>query len=358
MAPVTRSLWRCMAASATGSRHIREGKPNQDSAGVHIVGADEGRTVGAVGGPAYLTPEPHRGPVVLAVADGHGSDRYTRSDRGSQFAVRAAREVLSDNATALAAALPGAEEEDREQIGREVARRIVDVWRRLVFEDVQDDPLATPVAADKTPRPTSVARAPSVPYGTTLLAALVSDEVCVYIQIGDGAMVTVHRPNEPTDEGAALDSGGRTSEETDGVRGARPRVERVFPKGDEIGEGTDSLCQPDPTQVANVRVTAAPPPALVLLATDGFDKAFEDEDGFLEAATDYLGLFESSDGLEVLESNVEGWLSETSAGGTGDDTSIVVAHLAAEETVEPEQANPAEPRWRIPFVSLSALFGR
>jgi hypothetical protein len=60
-------------ASARGASHIHRNKPNQDARG----GAVFGRW------------------TMIAVADGHGSDPHFRSDRGSRFAVEAAREAFT-----------------------------------------------------------------------------------------------------------------------------------------------------------------------------------------------------------------------------------------------------------------------
>ena len=63
-------LW---SHSQIGASHIRKEKPNQDSVGILSLANDSVH--------------------ILAVSDGHGSERYCRSDIGSKLAVKAARHV-------------------------------------------------------------------------------------------------------------------------------------------------------------------------------------------------------------------------------------------------------------------------
>ncbi|HEY4609378.1 MAG TPA: protein phosphatase 2C domain-containing protein, partial [Ilumatobacteraceae bacterium] len=62
----TAGRWAAVTASVRGASHERNGKPNQDA--VRVVQA-KGSTPG----------------LVAAVCDGHGGDRYVRSDVGSRL---------------------------------------------------------------------------------------------------------------------------------------------------------------------------------------------------------------------------------------------------------------------------------
>ncbi|MGQ9600783.1 MAG: protein phosphatase 2C domain-containing protein, partial [Anaerolineae bacterium] len=64
--------WKVIGKSVRGEAHKREGKPCQDAIQWHQ--GDEF--------------------AVLAVADGHGSERSPYSDRGAQFTVEVAVELL------------------------------------------------------------------------------------------------------------------------------------------------------------------------------------------------------------------------------------------------------------------------
>ncbi len=63
-------LW---SHSQIGASHIRKEKPNQDSVGILSLANDSVH--------------------ILAVSDGHASERYCRSDIGSKLAVKAARNI-------------------------------------------------------------------------------------------------------------------------------------------------------------------------------------------------------------------------------------------------------------------------
>jgi serine/threonine protein phosphatase PrpC len=77
MVNISPSQWLCTGKSVRGAAHDRSGLPNQDA----IAWYPESRT-GA--------------PLILAVADGHGSAKSFRSDRGARFAVNTAIEVIHE----------------------------------------------------------------------------------------------------------------------------------------------------------------------------------------------------------------------------------------------------------------------
>src|SRR5688572_29641043 len=68
--------WEVIGCSRRGTTHHRTSLPNQDALQEDLFDGPDGPT------------------VCLAVADGHGSKRTFRSDRGAGFSVRAARDTL------------------------------------------------------------------------------------------------------------------------------------------------------------------------------------------------------------------------------------------------------------------------
>jgi serine/threonine protein phosphatase PrpC len=271
--------WTVLAASVRGAAHVRVGKPNQDAVD-WWKGED--------------------GTVVLAVADGHGSEACFRSDRGARFAVEAAIGACADLAGRLA---PMAIRDGmaRGHLGGELAREIVRRWQRRVEEDrAGEDGDGVEATNRRRPGPAGSTRA----YGSTLIAALaVEAELVLLLQCGDGDVLavaadgTVYRPV--------------------------PADERSF------GNETASLCLPEAWTEFRFRLLDADElPTLLMLATDGYANSYAGDEAFREVAHD-LSRAVDADGAEVVAAALPRWLEETSAGGSGDD---ITAGLLARRT--------------------------
>jgi hypothetical protein len=63
------------------------------------------------------------------------------------------------------------------------------------------------------------------------------------------------------------------------------------------------------------------PPALILLATDGYANSFVNEEAFLQVATDIWEIIRD-EGLATVTENLEGWLERASQEGSGDDITL------------------------------------
>lgn len=260
-----------LAASVTGAAHLRADKPNQDAA-ASWCGED--------------------GTVVLAVADGHGGEAYSRSDRGARFAVEAAVGACRDLADRLA---PMAIRDGMAhgRLGQELAREIVRRWQRAVEEDRDDEEADAGVRARRRPAPAGATRA----YGTTLIAALaVGRELVLLLQCGDGDVLAV--------------AGDGT------VDRPLPADERSF------GNETASLCLPEAwTEFRSRLLDAGDLPDLLLLATDGYANSYAGDEAFRDVARDLL-VAVGRDGGEAVGAALPAWLGETSAGGSGDDITV------------------------------------
>jgi len=190
------------ALKARGISHIEKGIPCQDSAAA-ILGLNN--TIG-----------------IACVADGHGGNKYFRSDRGSNFAVNIASRSLADfygSVTRKKAAFfdRKAGSEDIKNIDmqsklKQLEANIIYKWRNAVMEDLKNNPLTedeTGICND-----TNIAPDDPVMYGTTLLAALVSDCLWFVIHIGDGLCVILENEEKiycPIQEDERLAFGRTTS---------------------------------------------------------------------------------------------------------------------------------------------------
>jgi hypothetical protein len=262
--------WHIASASIRGSSHVRSGLPNQDAV----------RTETIVGG------------AILAVADGHGSAKCFRSHIGSRLAVDVAVAVLSEldgkpaaEIEASAATLPG-----------EIVRR----WQAAVSADRAASPF--------TPEETAAQqqRDPLVAYGATLVCVLLGPDYVLYLQLGDGEILTAARETSQVDQPIAADA-------------------------TLIANETTSLCQEDAARNFRVRFQAfdQSPPALILLATDGYPNSFATPAGFRQVATDLLSMLDQ-DGALSVNAALPGWLEEASQLGSGDDVSVAILYRPIE----------------------------
>ncbi|MGW2820999.1 PP2C family serine/threonine-protein phosphatase [Streptomyces sp. NPDC001443] len=260
--------------------------------------------------------------VVLAVADGHGSAAHARSHVGARYAVqifvRLAKEFAERALTGAPWPRLKAEAQDR------LPRELVRLWQDQVLEDARrrhavPGPEGEPSCdAPPPPRsgPSDPARAPGVryadlvPYGTTLIGAVVVPGLLVGWQLGDGELAVVDLRGElrlPLDPG-------------------RP----------ELGDETDSLCSRQAEDLVRVHwspITAADSaPSLVLLSTDGLSKSFVDRQGYLDFVRGtYERLLEQ--GPSTVEADLPDWLAQA-AKYSGDDTTVAAAWRAAAGTEE------------------------
>ena len=202
-----------MGASVIGARHVDNGQPCQDAAALH---ADDQV-------------------AIIAVADGHGDKKHVRSAEGARIAVDLARSLLQTLAGDLADdPEPRVPAVIAESIEEHLPRRLAWEWNRRVK------------AHSGQHQPDGLWHEDVALYGTTVLCALFTRTLAVFLQLGDGDTLLVDGNGE---------------------------VQRVFPSVDEglWGTQTWSLCQQASATKAQVRCVDLrfAPPRLALLCTDG-----------------------------------------------------------------------------------------
>lgn len=275
--------YRIVGSSVRGASHIRAGQPNQDAI-------------------RWLPEDGVGRPVMVAVSDGHGSAKCFRSDRGSMLAVLTATEVLKEFLAGQSAwpTLTAVKRGAEETLPQQLVRR----WQEAVEADLAREPLTDVELVALEVREGATARhrveaAPLLVYGATLVAALVTDEYLLFVQMGDGDILTV-----------ADDLN---------VQRPLPGDARLF------GNETTSLSGRHAWRDFRVgfQALSGPPPALILLATDGYANSFRDDQGFLQVGADLL-VFIRTDGLDAVRANLDTWLTEASAAGSGDDISVAL----------------------------------
>ena len=284
--------WRVMGETVPGASHLRSGVPNQDAI---LQVRESGRGL----------------PIVVSISDGHGSDKCFRSDRGSRFAVRRAAQLVGeflDESRGPAAAADHAALESRAEayLPREFVRR----WREAVEADLKARPFSKEELEALEKKDGARARQlveanPLLAYGATSLTVAVEESFIIYLQLGDGDILSV-------------------SESGQVVR-AMPEDARLF------ANETTSLCTPDAEENFRVRLQplAGERPALILLSTDGYVNSFSESAGFLKVGSDLLEMLRA-DGFDSINASLKGWLEEATHSGSGDDCTLaLVCHMDA-----------------------------
>ena len=247
--------WVASGGSQCGAAHVRRAEISEDSHRIGVVGST----------------------VVLAVADGHGSERCGRARTGAEFAAEAMYSVLGEQPPVAT---------------RDVAARVVSAWREAVDTDLEAHP------PDDT-ETAKVAGAHHLLYGTTAIGVSATATVVRVAQIGDGDVVL-------------------------GERGSMAAIRHTAPSVPGPGAETFSLCDADPEShfgvtdydLGQIDID------VVLAATDGLGSAFDDPDWHDATLTDLRSRLGGMAAGE-LENAVQGWCNAPARTG-GDDTTIAV----------------------------------
>ena len=254
---------------------------------------------------------------LLAVADGHGGERYRCSDIGSRLACEQAADVVE-------AALQSAPLEDLPTWERLLAEKLPAAiqarwlqaiqrhWQQQQFHEGNGD--GQPIC--------------SALYGSTLGLLLLAPTWWGCTGLGDWDLVRV-------------DGGGnRLLSEEGELPGA--------------GEATASLClnEAEARWVERAQLQAIPassPPFALLISTDGVRKSCATDGDFLELCSQMVGI---QDPTQLDEG-----LAEISAAGSGDDLSLAVGRWspAAGQTPGPRRAVTLPVISRCPGVPLALL---
>jgi len=296
--------WKVISASVRGSSHQRTGAPNQDA-------VDYG-----------IAPRSEAAAAVLAVSDGHGGGRHFRSQVGSMLAVHV---TVAATRAHLSASTAGV---DFDGLGR----KIVEAWLAAVGSDLANNPfteaeLSTLLTAEGEVSRDSVVDHPELAYGATLLMAAATDERMIYMQLGDGDILSVAANGTTTRPIAADD--------------------RL------VGNQTTSLCQPEAWREFRTHEVAAADgfPVLVLLSTDGYVNSFRSQQDFMQIGSDYLQILREQ-GSDSLAEELPRILSEATQQGSGDDITLGMLHV---DVLPPATGVPAVAAPGKPVVTQSAI---
>jgi hypothetical protein len=273
--------WRIIGETVPGASHLRAGIPNQDAI-LQLRASGRGL------------------PLILSVSDGHGSDKCFRSDRGSRFAVKVATRLVGDFLDEPRGAF------DPREIGSGgeewLTGEFIKRWREAVESDLKRRPFSKDELDRVGQKDGERARGmvvanPLLAYGATSLTVAVEESFILYLQLGDGEILTVSESGE--------------------VTRPLPEDKRLF------ANETTSLCSHGAERDFRFCLQRLDEerPALILLSTDGYVNSFSDQEGFLKVGSDLLEMLRS-DGFDFVNDSLKGWLEEATRMGSGDDTTL------------------------------------
>lgn len=170
--------YKSFASSTIGADHIRRNVCCQDAVGKY----EDDRM------------------SIVAIADGHGSPQYFRSESGAKYAVDAAIECVKnfvdnvsideDNSAESILTHP----KNRDIVMKDLQKSILVAWHKSIEQDYQENPFTDDEVKDLPDKYKEryASGAFESAYGATIIVAVVTSEFWLALQIGDGHCVIVN----------------------------------------------------------------------------------------------------------------------------------------------------------------------
>ena len=272
------------AFSEQGYNHIKSGKVCQDFSGHY---ADNSM-------------------AVVVVADGHGSDNYPRTDRGSSFAVEATITAIKEFVKTVEDSAIDISE-DSDSYLEQLAKNILANWYAAVDADLEKYPFSEEElskVSDKYKKKYMSGQRLEKAYGTTLIAACQTNHYWFGLQIGDGKCVCISQDGSmyepiPWDEDCQANI-------------------------------TTSFCDSEAIEEFRYCFMTECPVA-TLMGTDGIDDSYANSEEMYVLYRSILAIF-AEHGCETGENEIKAFLPGLSRKGSGDDVSIAGIVSAALST--------------------------
>ena len=272
------------AFSEQGYNHIKSGKVCQDFSGHY---ADNSM-------------------AVVVVADGHGSDNYPRTDRGSSFAVEATITAIKEFVKTVEDSAIDISE-DSDSYLEQLAKNILANWYAAVDADLKKYPFSKKELSkfsNKYKKKYMSGQRLEKAYGTTLIAACQTNHYWFGLQIGDGKCVCISQDGSmyepiPWDEDCQANI-------------------------------TTSICDSEAIEEFRYCFMTECPVA-TLMGTDGIDDSYANSEEMYVLYRSILAIF-AEHGCETGENEIKAFLPGLSRKGSGDDVSIAGIVSAALST--------------------------
>lgn len=263
-------------ASVQGASHIRSGKECQDS--LKKVVKDSGA-------------------VILAVADGHGSESCPYSKTGSFAAVNVFCKIMDDYLETYAGQMELLFTFLKREGDTKIAQEIDAEWKRRILRLHTKCKREMPLNADGEKDRGAVYKL----YGSTLLGLVLTEEFLFAFQLGDGDIVKVSEAG----------------------------IYNVIEADKILGTETHSLSKAESWKKAITLIRKREEderrPVMYLLSSDGFSNSYKDDGEFQKTCMDYYVLLKEH-GVKAVSDHLKTWLQETSEMGCGDDITALFAY--------------------------------
>lgn len=262
--------------SVQGASHIRSGRECQDS--LKKVVKDSGT-------------------VILAVADGHGSNSCPYSKTGSDAAVNVFCKILGDYLDTYAGQPEMLFTFLKREGDTKLAQEIDAEWKRRILRLHTKSKREIPPEAEQDKKKEAVCKL----YGSTLLGLVLTEDFFFAFQLGDGDIVKVSE------------------------NGVYHIIE-----GDKIlGTETHSLSKAESWKKAvtliRKREEKEQLPVMYMLSSDGLSNSYKNDEEFEKTCMDYYLLLREH-GAKAVSDQLKTWLQETSELGSGDDITALFVY--------------------------------
>lgn len=140
---------------------------------------------------AYKTTD---GYAVAAVADGHGSKKHFRSDFGAKSAVEVTIKAIDE----FCADIDEFEKkfmEDPDYLITKIQKYIIKSWYDVVNEHYNNNEVKQEEREKLTDEELAAIKTESI-YGSTLIVAVLTENLCFGMQLGDGSLVVIKQCGE------------------------------------------------------------------------------------------------------------------------------------------------------------------
>ncbi len=238
---------------------------------------------------------------ICVVADGHGSDNYPRTDRGSDFAVKSTIDCVRSFVETAEVNQVLSDEEHGFPVMLQLAKSILKDWHERVNADYSSDPFKEEELVNVSEKyrkrymsENEEERTVEKAYGCTLIVYVVTAKYSFGMQVGDGKCVVVDKKGDfsepiPWDDNCQLNV-------------------------------TTSICDADSIDEFRFYITDSVPTA-VFCGSDGIDDSYTSDEEVYALYRSILKIF-IEHGIDVGKSEIKEYLPVLTKKGSGDDVSI------------------------------------